>query len=261
MFYWFEPVLYLDPVSKFPETIERPGYFVGFADNVGDLLTFKVMKNDLTTVLQRNVVRSAANAKHLNKRVTFKPDIQERLDKLDNDSRIISKNRHPKNRDRDIHNDILTRTRSKIIYPDQNVGVTTRSKMQVTCNLNAKGLLFPLHDFVPLSNSNTNTTDDLQLGTNECKMYHDGLMRLKTQVDFDRLRNLHLLDKNEVGDTSWQCIMTLKYNEDRGAKDGHQRNCLVEWNNVNKTQSCINFSALSLSNPIPIIACVLSEQD
>jgi hypothetical protein len=32
MFYWFEPVLYLNPVSKFPETTERPGYSVGFAD-------------------------------------------------------------------------------------------------------------------------------------------------------------------------------------------------------------------------------------
>jgi hypothetical protein len=51
MFYWFEPVLYLDPVSKFPETTERPGYFVGFADNLGDALTFKILKNDLVTVL------------------------------------------------------------------------------------------------------------------------------------------------------------------------------------------------------------------
>jgi hypothetical protein len=44
IFYWFEPVLYLDPVSKFPdpETTESPGYFVGFADNVGDALTFKI---------------------------------------------------------------------------------------------------------------------------------------------------------------------------------------------------------------------------
>jgi hypothetical protein len=53
MFYWFEPVLYLDPVSKFPETTERPGYFVGFADNVGDALTFKILKNDLVTVLHK----------------------------------------------------------------------------------------------------------------------------------------------------------------------------------------------------------------
>jgi hypothetical protein len=51
MFYSFEPVLYLDPVSKFqyPETTEGPGYFIGFADNVGDALTFKMLKNDLIT--------------------------------------------------------------------------------------------------------------------------------------------------------------------------------------------------------------------
>ena len=42
MFYSLEAVQYLDPVSKFPEATERPGYFVGFADNVGDALTFKI---------------------------------------------------------------------------------------------------------------------------------------------------------------------------------------------------------------------------
>jgi hypothetical protein len=49
MFYWFEPVLYLDPVSKFQysETTERLEYFVGFSDNVG--------------VLHRRVVRSVAD--------------------------------------------------------------------------------------------------------------------------------------------------------------------------------------------------------
>jgi hypothetical protein len=46
MFYWFEPVLYLDPVSnfQFPETTERAGYFLGFVDNVGDALRFKILK-------------------------------------------------------------------------------------------------------------------------------------------------------------------------------------------------------------------------
>ena len=39
-FYWFQPVLYLDPASKFPETQEKPGYFVGFANNSGDALTY-----------------------------------------------------------------------------------------------------------------------------------------------------------------------------------------------------------------------------
>jgi hypothetical protein len=71
MFYWFEPVLYLDLVSKFqfPETTERPGYFVVFADNVGDALTFKILKNDLVTVLHRSVVRSAGDTSHRNNRV------------------------------------------------------------------------------------------------------------------------------------------------------------------------------------------------
>ena len=64
MFYWFEPVLHLDPVSKFSETTKRPGYFVGFADNVGDALTFKILKNDVTAVLHRSVVQSAADANH-----------------------------------------------------------------------------------------------------------------------------------------------------------------------------------------------------
>jgi hypothetical protein len=66
MFYWFEPVLYLDSVSKFHwlETTERPGYFVGFADNEGDALKFKILKNVLVTVLHRSVVRSAADACH-----------------------------------------------------------------------------------------------------------------------------------------------------------------------------------------------------
>jgi hypothetical protein len=82
MLYWFEPVLYLDPVSKFPGTTEKPGYFVGFTDNVGDALTFKILKNGLTKVLHRTV-RSTADAKYRNKRVLFKPELQERINRLD----------------------------------------------------------------------------------------------------------------------------------------------------------------------------------
>jgi hypothetical protein len=74
----------LDLVSKFPETTERPGYFVGFVDNVGDAMTFNILKNDLITVLHRSVVRSAADASHCNRRVSFKSDVQESLKLLDN---------------------------------------------------------------------------------------------------------------------------------------------------------------------------------
>jgi hypothetical protein len=99
MFYWFEPVLYLDPVARFPETTEKPRFFVGFADNVGDALTFKILKNDLSTVLNRSVVRSAADPLHRNKRVTFKPDTQEVLEKLDTIPGATSRNdNQPKQR-------------------------------------------------------------------------------------------------------------------------------------------------------------------
>jgi hypothetical protein len=37
-------------------------------------------------------------------------------------------------------------------------------------------------------------------------------------------------------------------------KGEHVLNCLVEWKKINKTQSWVNFFALSLSNPTPIIA-------
>jgi len=34
---------------------------------------------------------------------------------------------------------------------DQNVGLTTRSKVQGTCNLSLHGFVFPLHDLIPLN--------------------------------------------------------------------------------------------------------------
>jgi hypothetical protein len=52
---------------------------LGFADDVGDVLTFKILKNDLVTVLHRSVVRPGADASHRNRRVSFKPDVQESL--------------------------------------------------------------------------------------------------------------------------------------------------------------------------------------
>jgi hypothetical protein len=34
----------LDPIAKFPETKEVPAFFVGFADSVGDVLTFTILR-------------------------------------------------------------------------------------------------------------------------------------------------------------------------------------------------------------------------
>jgi hypothetical protein len=83
IFYWFEPVLYLDSVSRLSEAKESPEYFVELADNVGDVLTFKILKNDLVTVLHRSVVRSAVDAGHHNKRVSLMSNVQESIELLD----------------------------------------------------------------------------------------------------------------------------------------------------------------------------------
>jgi hypothetical protein len=131
------PDLY--PVSKFPETTKRPGYFVGFADNVGDALIFKVLKNDLVTVLHRSMVRSAADASHQNRRVSFKSDVQESLKLLDTKPNLtfVWKESHHKHRSRRTNNDVSNRTRSKADYTNQHIGSRTRFKMH---NVNANNL-------------------------------------------------------------------------------------------------------------------------
>jgi hypothetical protein len=40
----------------------------------------------------------------------------------------------------------------------------------------------------------------------ECKVYHNVLMKSKSQVDFDRLLQLHMLDNTEEDtDMPWEC--------------------------------------------------------
>jgi hypothetical protein len=135
MFYWFEPVLYLDPFSKFPETTKRPKYFVGFADNLGSILIFKILKIDYITVLHRNIVRSAADASHWKKQVTLKLDDQETLKLLYTKPNFIWKYIHYKYISRKISYYVSTRTRFKADYTDQTVGSRAWSKMENVYNL------------------------------------------------------------------------------------------------------------------------------
>jgi hypothetical protein len=62
VFYWFEQVVYLDSISKVPETTEKLGYFEVFTDNERDAQTFKILKDNLNKVSYRSVVQSAADA-------------------------------------------------------------------------------------------------------------------------------------------------------------------------------------------------------
>jgi hypothetical protein len=142
-----KPVLYLDPVSKFqfPETTEIPRYFVGFKGDVGDAVTFKILENDLVTVLRRSVVRSATDASHQEK-LSIKSDVQKSLKLLDTKPSFVWKDSHHKYKSRKTNNDVSNRTISKTIYTDQHVGSRTLSKLHNVNNLSVQNLFFPIHD-------------------------------------------------------------------------------------------------------------------
>jgi hypothetical protein len=251
MFYWFEP-----------ETTEKPGFFVGFADNVGAALTFKILKNDLSAVLHRSVVRPAADPTHRNKRVTFKRDTQEVLEKLDTIPGVAThRDSQPKQRSSKSNDDISNRTRSKAGHINQNIGDRTRSKVQFIHNSGFQGNVFPLFDAVNFEDKKKELKVNLQLGSTECKTYQSILMEPKLQCQLDHLRQLHILDKIEGDhDRSWECSKVLKYSEEKTVDGSVDHKCLVEWNDLNKSQSWVNFFALCLSNPTPVISFAKEHQ-
>jgi hypothetical protein len=54
-------------------------------------------------------------------------------------------------------------------------------------------------------------------------------------------------------DKSWECTKVLKYCEETGINTSTNHKCLVEWNDINKSQSWVNFFVISLSHPTPVI--------
>jgi hypothetical protein len=155
----------------------------------------------LVTVLHRKVFISAADDNHRNKRVSFKPDLQESLKLLDTkpSSTFVWKDSHHKYISRKSDNDVSNRTRSKADYADQYIGGRTRFKLHNVNinNLSAQNLFFPLHDAISFQGYGESQAQDLKLVVMECKVYHTVLLNTKSQVDFDRLLQLHTLDKNE----------------------------------------------------------------
>jgi hypothetical protein len=84
----------------------------------------------------------------------------------------------------------------------------------------------------------------------ECKFYHNVLLNIKSQVDFYRLLQLHMLYKTEKDkDMSWECFKVVDYCKEKGDVNSSNHNCPVEWNDINKTKTWLNFFALSISNP------------
>jgi hypothetical protein len=94
---------------------------------------------------------------------------------------------------------------------------------------------------------------NLHLGIPECQKYHSVLIGFKSQTELDRLHQRHIDRLEDDQDKSWECTKVLKYCEEIGMNTSTNHKCLVEWNDINKSQSWVNFFALSLSNPTPAI--------
>jgi hypothetical protein len=149
---------------------------------------------------------------------------------------------------------VSNRTRSKADHTDQYIGSRTRSKMHNINNVSVQNLFFPLHDAILFQGHGKYQAQDRQLGVAECKVYHSVLMNTKSQVDFDRLLQLHMLDKTEEDkNMSWECYKVIDYCKEKEDVNSSNHKCLVEWNDVNKTKSWVNYFSLSLS-PKPIIS-------
>ena len=74
-FHWWEPVYYNVDDTPFPsESEERRGHFVGIAEHVGHRLTYKILTDDTKKVIQRSVVRSAADPSTANLRADYDTD-------------------------------------------------------------------------------------------------------------------------------------------------------------------------------------------
>jgi hypothetical protein len=58
-------------------------------------------------------------------------------------------------------------------------------------------------------------------------------MNTKSQVDFDQLLQLHMLDKTEEdNDTSWEFHKVFDYCKQKGDINSSNHKCLVEWNGM-----------------------------
>jgi hypothetical protein len=100
-----------------------------------------ILKNDLLTVLQRSMVRSAADSNHRNKRVSFKLDVQESLS-------FVCKDSHHKHKSRNTNNDVSNRITCKADDIEQHIGIRTRYKLHIVNNVSVPNLFFPLNDAI-----------------------------------------------------------------------------------------------------------------
>jgi hypothetical protein len=58
-------------------------------------------------------------------------------------------------------------------------------------------------------------------------------MNTKSQVDFDRLLQLHMINKTEEDNyMSWECCKVVEYCKEKGDVTSSNNKCLMKWNGM-----------------------------
>ena len=278
-FYWMEPVLYLDPNEKFPASKEKPGYFVGFAECTGDALTFKVLTEDMKVVLSRSVMRSASNPKHRNRRVKFRDEVEDNLDKAEDQEDYWKRHDNSRVEEQD-EGEIASRTRSKVkqeVSPLQDVtpiSERTRSRTSGTFKVAQQEprrdwvkklptlIMFATFQIVnymlnPAFYQDVPQQIHDQISCNECIDFENTTRSMSQNHNlWDQLRYVQALDmvneEDEPENSLWNCKHVMKHRQvRRKGRIFHEVKC--QWMDPNASLSWINMDALILQDPIPVI--------
>jgi hypothetical protein len=65
----------LDTEEAFPSSNEKAGYWLGMTHNVGDVFTYKILRDDKATVISRSVIPPANDCKRRNLQINFDPNM------------------------------------------------------------------------------------------------------------------------------------------------------------------------------------------
>ena len=82
---WWEAVYFYDDDNRFPsESREKKGRWAGVAENVGDVLTYKILDEETGQIVNRSVVRSALDDENVNLRAEHSTEDEK------SDNKIVS---------------------------------------------------------------------------------------------------------------------------------------------------------------------------
>ena len=267
-FYWMEPVLYLDPNEKFPASKEKPGFFVGFADCVGDALTFKILLDDMQTVLHRSVVRSANDPKHRNRRVKFHDEVEEEMNKQDQETGFAQFKE-------DDEDGPVVKSEGIEMQDDAPISGRTRSKVSGTFKVEQKVqskdswwkgsttlvlfATFQLVNYMLNPSFYAMTPPNIldQIGFKETEVYEKANNEFMSNANlWDKLKYVQALDllneEDEPESLLWNCKRVLKHRQvKRQGRSVVEVKC--QWNDPNENQTWVDMNALVLQDPIPII--------